>query len=418
MEKPPLLPQLEHRLNGPHVWELLESMMLELTDLPPEGKERVTSYFKSMIGNLLQTFKDVTVEGDESEIEVLLPSAWLAWRLEWARYNAQMQYQAMLKGAADPELMAKGGALSYFVGQIEKFLDSETIYWLYKIAADPIPAARQRARLNERLIAITSRAGTQMREMIESLFNLRNSLKPAESDTAIVKQLDRFTNEAIAQFGRSSGLSTDDLLESMEMLAISHLSGCQLKTVVSSNHQTKNELVASDIVDCFRKVADTWFKELMATSIERTGEDRMAAGKSEHLNIECQLRQEGDFLTFEVKNDGLGRMEFKHDPTPWAKLGLSVDHTNDPGKGSKLTMRCIASVAAVDRFIVFELEDKGHRRLFGIPCERIDGVERKSANTCAGNERLRIHCANDQGLTASLAIGDHVAGLVNGRNAA
>ncbi len=50
-----------------------------------------------------------------------------------------MQYQAMLNGQSDSELIARGTLISYLIGITEEYLDPQTLHWLYKIAADPVP---------------------------------------------------------------------------------------------------------------------------------------------------------------------------------------------------------------------------------------------------------------------------------------
>src|SRR6476659_5038109 len=134
----------------------MDGMFKDLEGLEPAHQESIRNYTESKVLNVIQALKDVSPDGDDSEAQRLVPSLWLSWRLEWSIFNAQMQYQSMIQGAAQPELMARGAVLSYLIGILESFVDAETSYWLYKIAADPIPAVSEKAKYSTRLIDLTS----------------------------------------------------------------------------------------------------------------------------------------------------------------------------------------------------------------------------------------------------------------------
>ncbi|MBC7386949.1 MAG: hypothetical protein H7301_12415 [Cryobacterium sp.] len=348
---------------------------------------------------------DVSPEGDESEVLKLLPSTWLAWRLEWARYNAQMQYQAMLQGEASPELMARGGALSYMFGQIEKHLDAETIYWLYKLAADPIPAVKQKVDLSRKLIETTSRSARQLRSIIEKMYSLKGSRSnDISSGDNLRRQLNDFTNEAALQFSRTSGIPAGDLLDSIELMAVSKLTGFQLKVVVSANNQLGEENVPSDVAECFRATANLWLDEVLYRSSEKNGEERTNAEKSEHLNLECTVWKEQNYLYFSIKDDGLGKTQITIDPSTWNALALRLESKQDPGKGSELRVRCTAAVNAVEQFLVFEIHHEGGKRLFSIPSYQMCSVENQ-ARSGLKDQRYGLYRSNADEILSEIDLG-------------
>lgn len=88
---------------------------------------------------------------DEIELYRTLAAFWLELRFEWQRNNEVMNYQTVLRGAADPRVIAEGSVGSFLLSRIETLLDPSHLEMLGRYAQELLANERHSVALKEEL---------------------------------------------------------------------------------------------------------------------------------------------------------------------------------------------------------------------------------------------------------------------------
>lgn len=234
--------------------------MKNLTNLNAEDSAVLDVFFNYKIQSLLDSGKDVSIDDDESEFVRLLPHVWIEYRMEWTRYNAQMQYQTVMQGQAQPLLAARGAILSYIMGIVEKYLNNEELYWCTKLAADPISLLRSRSGLAQRMMEMAHSSGKAGQDIVENLVQLRDTLSTEIKTVAGVTGLEKVLRSVEELLSESTALGVSDLSESLEMVLSNSLSDSPLPIVLSKLEADDNILIPSITIAGINRLFSHWLK--------------------------------------------------------------------------------------------------------------------------------------------------------------
>ena len=142
--------------------------MKSKAELEPEDEAAIDQYFDFKVQSLVESCQDVCCDGDETELKRLLSHIWIEYRMEWIRYNTQMQYQNILHGKADPKLALRGASLSFLLAVVEQYLTTEEVYWCLKLAADPMNHLRSRTKLASRMVdSLLAGSGRELSKSVQ-----------------------------------------------------------------------------------------------------------------------------------------------------------------------------------------------------------------------------------------------------------
>jgi hypothetical protein len=86
---------------------------------------------------------------DEIELYRTLAAFWLELRFEWQRNNEIMNYQTVLRGAAEPRVVAEGAVGSFVLARIETLLDPSHLELLTRYALELLENERASALLTD-----------------------------------------------------------------------------------------------------------------------------------------------------------------------------------------------------------------------------------------------------------------------------
>lgn len=340
-------------------------------ELTPEADILIDTYFTFKVKSLLESAKDVCLDGDESELQRLLSHIWIEYRMEWIRYNTQMQYQTVVRGMAEPELCARGAALSYLIGVIESFLSNEEIYWCTKLAVEPIEYLRSRSAMTSRMIELASLGGQAGIAAVSNIVELRNLLSSKIKNPLIDTVLDKtmITMEEI--FTKASALSVADLRHSLEMVMTTFLASSPVPVILNRMSDNESILVPAVTIAGVNQLFSEWLKLLIETSVENSIEERRLSEKSDHVTIEWTLEEAtGGRLLLELKDDGLGKnhiSEFKNLPKDW-----QIEQEQIAGKGSRIKINFMGTQLAA--MILFSCSGPHYDFFFAILADQVEEI--------------------------------------------
>jgi hypothetical protein len=272
------------------------SLMKESAGIGPDQELILNSYFDFKLKSLAESAKDVCLDGDESELQRLLSHIWIEYRMEWIRYNTQMQYQTVVRGQAEAELCARGAALSYLLGIIEALLSNEEIYWCTKLAAEPIEYMRSRSALTSRMVQVSSMSGNAGQTAIGSLIQLRDDLSVKLKNPLVESLFDKVMTDLDGLFTSSSALTSADLHNSLEMIMTKALGESTVPMLLYRQTDDDTILIPASTIVGLNDLFEQWIKFLVEKSLEGSIQVRRDSQKNDHVTIQWRL----------LHNPGLG----------------------------------------------------------------------------------------------------------------
>ncbi|MBC7428541.1 MAG: hypothetical protein H7336_08020 [Bacteriovorax sp.] len=309
--------------------------MKESVGIGPDQELALNSYFDFKLKTLAESAQDVCLDGDESELQRLLSHIWIEYRMEWIRYNTQMQYQTVVRGQAEPELCARGAVLSYLIGIIESLLSNEEIYWCTKLAAEPIEYMRSRSLLTSRMVQMSSMSGNAGQSAIGSLIQLRDELSVKIRNPLIESRFEKVMTNLEELFTSSTALTSADLHNSLEMIMTKVLGESKVPMLLYRQTDDDTILIPASTIVGLNDLFEQWIKFLVGNSLEESIQVRRDSQKNDHVTIQWRLIQAaGGRLILELEDDGLGKnitADFKNLPRDWV-----VEKFHTPGLSSKI----------------------------------------------------------------------------------
>lgn len=356
--------QLIEAIQSNELSERFSAMLSEQEGLSPEGKAEVEGYFKERIASIVSSFNDIVINGDEDEMVDLLNLVWLECRIEWNRYNSQMQYQTFTNGQADPNLMAKGACLSGIVEAIESELDSQSLYWVIKLAGGPVDAVSYRLAQTKKLIEKTSSYGEISQKFIKSQIEVLELLKKTNVEQEIIDKVQSTIQMNINTIEESGTLELSDFSDGIEGAVVKGMKKSTLQFQVNNDQKNLQKGISPSVANIIENVISEYIESVVLESLEATPEQRQ--GKSSFVNFDWEIFLEGDLIKFVIKDDGLGKSTWQSSMKEFGNLKFDYSLENQEGKGSCLTL--LFSEFSVQNFLVFSLYEGGDR--FAIPASR------------------------------------------------
>jgi hypothetical protein len=357
MTIPVLVQSLESAFFSDALQDRLSEMLREADWAPAESIARVRVYFNDRRESILSSLRDVVFDGDEIEAIGMLPSVFLELRFEWNRYNAQMQYQTMMQGAANPELMLKGAAMTFLIDVIEAHLTADVAFWVTRIAADPIGSVSARGLTVGRLLSLACDARTSQRMALESLNDVGKGIEKTGALSALSAAIDQAAELMVAESDRLVSLRCAELQDIFELLLVEKLSGRRIPAVFHAEDVDPDLVLLPEVVTALRSIVADWLDQIFEHALEATIEARAASGKSFLLNLQWSLSFSEKRLRFELKDDGLGTTLRLPVARGFAHLRLLCEARFTPGRGGHLSVVCEAS--NFSSFMLCSIERRG-----------------------------------------------------------
>lgn len=350
--------------------KLFAEMIHTLSTLTEQEVTDIYSFYEATIESIASSLSDLCLDDDDSEAHASLPSLWLELRLEWNRYNNQMQYQTFSLGEAKPYLMAKGASLSYVLGVIETFINSEDLFWVYKIASQPVESIRDRTKLASRFYELVESFDKCSQLTIESLFQSRDEIVARDSD--LMKKMDHSVLKVAEIYAQSVWLNTSDLHENLLLILTPWLRRSNTRAVLNIGDCDENVRIAPEVSTVFRTIAQEWMKSIF--SIREDNRPERHSFDPSHINLSWSVKKEKGRLRFEFSEDSGTSTEVFFDLKRFAHLGLVVENSKSENS-STLSFCC--DQRSLHEYLVVRQTRNGKSQLFGISTNYVVRVEKK-----------------------------------------
>lgn len=384
MDKVQDLQGLVDNLNSEGLHDRFIAMITELEGLTPEEQQGCEDYFQSKIGSIVSSINDIVINGDEDEAPDLLNLIWLEARIEWNRYNSQMQYQTFTQGQAQPFLMAKGACLSGIVEVIENQLDAQSLYWVIKLAGGPVEAVSYRLEQTKKLIEKTSSYGEISQKFIKSQIEVLELLKKTNVEKEIIQKLEKTINQNIDIIDRAGTLELADFADGVEGAVVKGMKKSHLQFQVNNDQKNLDRGISPYVANLIENLVSEYIGSVALESLESEAKER--EGKSSFVNFDWEVIVEGDLIKFVIKDDGMGRSTWQSSVKEYGNLKFDYSLENIEGKGSTLTL--LFSEYAVQNFLVFSLKEGGDR--YAIPATNTVQIIRDRQSPFLGEEGEHI----------------------------
>ncbi len=386
---------------------LFNQMTNDLEDLTAEQKGEIREFYDARVAGLAESLTDLTMDGDDSEALAALPSIWLEMRLEWNRYNNQMQYQTFNRGQADPYLMAMGACLSYIIGVVENFINSEDLFWIYKIAAGPVDAIRNRMKLGQRFFDLVESFDASSQGTLEILFQNRDEIY--NLDKTVQKKMDDTILKVAEVYSDSVWLGSTDLHENMLLLLTPWLKKSALRAVLNIGDCAQDLRIAPEVATSFRHIAQFWMDNVFAVEAMSAEKERLEKGRSAHLNLSWGVEKLKGRLVFRFQDDSDAAFLPELDLKRYAHLGVTVTQELTADNQRVLTMRC--DERSLHEFLVVRQRLGEKVGLFGISTNLVSRVEKNVSLVELDSSRRMVRSKSFEELPV-LNLSNNVLGFV------
>lgn len=257
---------------------VLNEMLLNFEELAKTSHPSVIKFQENYINNIVESLNDLTIDDDESESLASLPSIWLEMRLEWNRYNNQMQYQTIVRGMANPELMAKGASLSYLLGIIEKYLSNDDIFWSQRLASGAIQAIRGGIQLNHNFLNALDL------NHVSKAMSTAASFKNSEINTSNFSNFEAVLSETLNKIQNNFQISSNDLHRHLELIVAEQNANAKFKIIFTEDDSVGGVLLNSGDVTTIKNFMNIWLAEIIANP-------KLLSDEFQHYNLSWKLAQ-------------------------------------------------------------------------------------------------------------------------------
>jgi len=117
--------------------------------LDPQDTALLRTYSVARVAAIRDLANAMSEPDDEIELYRTLAAFWLELRFEWQRNNEVMNYQTVLRGTAEPRVIAEGSVGSFMLSRIETLLDPAHLDMLARYALELLASERAAAQLQE-----------------------------------------------------------------------------------------------------------------------------------------------------------------------------------------------------------------------------------------------------------------------------
>ncbi len=374
-------------LDSADVRERIAVMIDELGGVSAlEAAALCTSMDERMRG-IASSLRDVCYEDDTSEAVATLPWIWLELRFEWMRYNLQMQYQTMLRGTAEPALMARGAALLYVLGVVEYHLDADAAFVVTKIAADPKGTAHGAIERTDRLFALMAAASAGGRDAVESLLSAQNQISRHTDSLPVHHELSKAISSVIEKIGGALMVTVTDFTLALEGAVIRELGGAPVRVVLNQSSPDPSVCVPTAVANGLLKAATDWLRALKDTSLQTDASTRLAAGRPPFVTVHASLEHTGDRVKLTLTDDADGTVSYRPQWRVWPIRDFKLRLKQTAGEGSCIQFGCY--VTTISEYMVVRVGANDDDAYVGVPIRMVDHIERRESDALAlHGERL------------------------------
>jgi hypothetical protein len=384
---PANLPALLDILEGDEVRERIHGMILDFGGIPDVDADEIVAWTHARLHGIADSLRDVCFEDDTTEALTMLPWIWLELRFEWMRYNLQMQYQTMLRGTADPVLMARGAALSYVLELVELHLDAESAFLVQKIAADPAATARGAIERTERLFELMAAASGGGRDAVESLLVAQDQISRHTESQPVRQELGKAISSVIEKVGGALRVSLTDFAHALEGVVIRELGQAPVRVALSQESPDQSIVMPSSVANALLKASGEWMAAIAASSMSMTADERIAAGRPAHITLRVALRRDGERVELRLDDDADGTVDYRPNWRAWPIRDLRLRLTQSMGVGSTMIYR--SDVANVTEYLMLRVGSSELDAFVALPMRLVGHIERRDRSALAARgERL------------------------------
>jgi len=375
------IPTLCNFLEGEALRSSIQAMIDDVTAIAPADAAALIASVKERLGGIAAALRDVCVDDDATEAVSMLPWIVLELRLEWMRYNMQMQYQTLLRGTAEPLLMARGAALSFVLEAVELELDSEAAYVVGKIAADPAGAARGAAQRTDRLIELMTSASAGGRAAVEAMLVAEHHVNRHTDSVAVRSEVGKAISTAIERIGASLRLSAHDFGHAIEGLFLRRLGDAPLRVAIDYVIGDASLTIPSAVANGLLRAASDWMDALRAGSLARDADTRIADGNAAHATITVKLDRRGGRVELSLEDDGDGTVAFAPSREDWPVQDLTWNMSQERGVGTRITFGCY--VTGISEYMVLRVGRLESDAMVCVPVNLVERIERRDTSALA-----------------------------------
>ena len=368
-------------LDSAQIRENIRQMIKDLGCLSDEDSRALEVAMQARVLGIAESLRDVCIEDDTTEALAMIPSIWLELRFEWMRYNMQMQYQTLLRGTADPLLMARGAALSYLLGEVEFHLDAEAAFIVNKIAADPTAAARGAIDRTDRLFSILSSASAGGRDAVEALLLAQHQITKHTDSVPVRTELRKVISIVMDRIGRALLVTVDDFMNALEGTLIRHLGDAPVRVVLQGASPNGSLCVPSAVANGLLSAAGHWMVALRRTSMSLDARGRLAAGRPPYVTLTATLQQIGDCVELILADDADGAVEYSPEWNSWYIRDFKLHLTQVADVGSSIVFSC--NVTSISEYVMVRVGARDDEAFIGIPLQMVDHIEQRDENAVA-----------------------------------
>jgi len=375
------LAELIDVLDSADVRKRIQVMIDELGGVSESEATGLRISMDQRMHGIASSLRDVCYEDDMSEAVATLPWIWLELRFEWMRYNLQMQYQTMLRGTAEPALMARGAALSHVLELVELHLDADAAFVVTKIAADPKATAHGAIERTDRLFALMAAASAGGRDAVESLLSAQDQISRHTDSVPVRLELSKAISSVIEKIGGALMVTVTDFTLALEGAVIRELGAAPVRVVLNQSSPDPSVCVPTAVANGLLKAATDWLRALRTSSLSQDGPTRLAAGRAAFVTVHASLEHTGDRVELTLTDDADGTVRYHPQWRAWPIRDFKLRLRQSANEGSSIRFGCY--VTTIAEYMVLRVGGNEEDAYVGVPIRMVDHIERRERDALA-----------------------------------
>ncbi len=368
-------------LESTQVRERIRQMIDELGSIGDDDARALEAAMNARLCGIAESLRDVCIDDDTTEALAMLPSIWLELRFEWMRYNMQMQYQTVLRGTADPLLMARGASLSSILDAVEFHLDAEAAFIVNKIAADPSGAARGAIDKTDRLFSILFTASAGGRAAVEALLLVQHQIAKHTDSIPVRNEMRKAISTVMERIGGALLVTVDDFISALQGTLLRKLGDAMVRVVLYDASPNPSLCVPSAVANGLLSAAGDWMTALRDSSMSLGARERLAAGRPSYVTLTATLNQIGDRVELTLADDADGAVLYTPDWNAWPISDFTLHLQQEANVGSALVISC--NVTSIREYVMLRVGAGDDDAFIGIPMHMINHIERRDQSALA-----------------------------------
>ena len=368
-------------LDGSDVRDRIRQMIVDMGTVSEQDMDALCNSVDQRLRSMRASLHDVCYEDDMSEAEGMLPWIWLEMRFEWMRYNAQMQYQTVMLGTANPELMARGAALSSLIEGVERQLDATQLYTVMRIAADPAGVALAAVARTERLFSVMANASLGGREAVESLLTAQEKMARLNKAGPVRQEMTDAIGTVMQKVGDALRVTSEDFNLALQGVMLAELGQAPMLSVLVDANNHAECLLSSEVAIGLLRAAREWMAAMRDTSMMMHADERISLGRPSFVTIAWTIRNTPDQVILELVDDADGTVHFMPATAEWPIQDLRFEARHEPGHGSTVTIHC--DVSSLAEYLMLRVGAEEHDALVCVPSLLVLNIEQRDRSALA-----------------------------------